>query len=504
MLADYQAVKCTLRKYGLEDSFVHLWHYSRLVNDGIPLPYDYVRGMPAGQVDVHKRLFPHQLELLLRELLLHSNRQGPGERSIGDLNGLAAAVNSLQQYGNAVAGINLERDIQLVLHRVGHQQIPRFSRMSKQRLGRYLSLYRDSDLSRLFQNCFGLSVDDYFTLAFAVLAGFLRNVRLEGSSSYEVIGVGRDASAAFLSRIVGGIGEIRAKLIGEQRLGPEWEYTFNAVHFKPLIALDPRHPTRLYCPIPAVLERRLTEGLFFDLFEQRKRLRGFENVYGAAFESLVGRVLRAPDGGVDVLKPETWSRSGKTFDGFDWMVFDDSAVLFVECKAKRMSYSGKQAPDIESIRVQLAVLAEAIVQNYKNIATWSSSGEADLASGKPCYCVVVTLEDWVLFSNVASDELDMLVKEIASLEGVSLELVDAIPYLIFSIEDLEEAMAAVQVFDLNRVFGRKDMDGSPSKGYLMSTYLRSEFPQQVGLDVAGFAEDFDRLVSGVIAAAKAL
>ncbi|WP_217491631.1 hypothetical protein, partial [Bacillus cereus] len=192
-------------------------------------------------------------------------------------------------------------DVMLVLHRVAHQQFPKFSRLSHSKIGRYLSLYRHRELRAIFERRLGIGVDAYFTLSIAVLGSVMRSVRMNTTTDFSILGVDLEQSQHFFDRITGHIEVIASKLRQDQRLDSCWEYTLNALHFRPLVALDESHMERVYCPLPPALEARLIEGIFFDVYESGD---GFENAYGSAVEALVGRMLQSLPDTYSVEKPE--------------------------------------------------------------------------------------------------------------------------------------------------------------------------------------------------------
>lgn len=268
-----------------------MWQYSRLVSGQVKLPDSYVHRDERGYShDIEKYLHPHQVELLARELLLHADRSGrPTGHSLANWPDFANVKSALDTFANDVHEDNPNTDIMLTLHRIAQAQFPRFSRLTRAKIGRYLAMYRTPALRAIFEEHLGIDVDTYFVLTFAVIASALSRVQMNTMTDYEILGVDRSQSTRFFERISGSLEPMRKKLIDTQRQNDCWEYTFNALHFYPLISLFPDHPERVMCPLPPALERRLLEGLYFDLVDAK----GFPNAFGDAFESITGRMLRS-------------------------------------------------------------------------------------------------------------------------------------------------------------------------------------------------------------------
>lgn len=498
MSADYGRVKNALKQLGLEESLIHLWHYSRLICNGEPLPHGYRHVDGLG---VHMRLeqfaFPHQLDLLAREVMLHADRSGRrGVRSLRQWGDLAAAMNAIRYYGDAVFDGDKDGGVLLTLHRIAHQQLSRSS-MTRTRMGRYLALYRFQSLSPFFRTGIGIDVDSYFAMAFAAISASNQRPCSNRSTDYSCLGVDQAASEIFFSRIVGSADEIRNKLIAEQRLGDCWEYTLNALHFKPLVAFDAKHPERLICPLPHAVESRLTEGIFFDVFCKE---RTFAQAYGDAVEYIVGRMLCSLPPRYAHYKPAKELIGKAVYDGTDWIVHDGETTAHIECKAKRLALPGCVAEKLEDLRREIGHLAEAVLQNYKNIDRATRASESGATSQSDIFSVVVTLEDWLLFSPVATDLLDDLVTEGLQKAGLAPELRTRVPYLIFGAETFQYAIAAMQHHPMSEVLA--GLLKPEHKGWVPSAYLHKQYPGLDPASIGNFDQDFDTVVGSILSEAK--
>lgn len=491
-LPHYGHVKSVFRTLSLEDSLIHIWAMSMHISRGIPLPYGYEDVAGRGSRDLKSYLFPHQLDLMLRETVLHAG-YGAVSRSLLRWDDLAAAVNCINNYGNSVFDEGESDALMLTMHRCAHQQFNISNPLDKQKIGRYLALYRFEPLAKIFERRLGIGVDEYFILAFGVLAGFLSRPRLNASTDFSVLGSSRSASSAFFSRLIGSYPTLRSSLIASQNLGSCWEYTRNAIHFRPLINVDVRNPDRVYCPMPALLEQRLYAGVFYDIVEDTEE---FSKAYGSGFEDLVGRVLKCAPEQLAVVKPPVYFLGKRRMDGVDWLVSDEGSHLFIECKTKRITAAAKTAETTAAIASQVDVLAKAIFQNYKNIGD-ALDGAWELEhQGKNIYSLVVTLEDWHLFSPIATDSLRLLVADRLVSAGLPDTLLQQVPYLICSIEELECLIAVLQSHTIDEVLAGLFAD--EFRGWTLGTYLNRAFPEGTRRKRVEFYTDFEEVVNKVV------
>ncbi len=495
---DYQRVKASLRKLSLEESLQHLWCFSRLVSGRVPLPYTYELNDPKGLWNkLQNHVFPHEMDLFARELILHADRSGRSSKdTLAKWETLTTAFQAIKDFGNYSFDPSVEGGVRLTLHQLAHQQLPRFSKFSKAKIGRYLALYRSPEIRKLFEKKLKIEVEKYFILAFGVIAGFYNSARLNTTTDFSILGIDPTSSERFFSRLVGGLEEMRMKAIECQRLDSTWEYTLNPFHFKPLIALDLKHAERVCCPVPSILERRLLDGIYYDL----ERATGFSNAFGAAVDEVFGRVLFELRPQYEVFKPEPYFINKARYDGTDWIISRDGHKAFVECKAKRISLPGRVAETLADVDAELGILADAVVQNYANIHREMYREQPEGLSEGRSYNVVMTIEDWFLFSGLTFVMLhDQVVKRLAE-KGLPLSLLDLVPYRVLSFEGAQHWVGALNTSIMEHVLGNTNED--KYMGWAYMNYLQTEFPDIDVEAVGSFEADFDEVFQPVLEAVK--
>lgn len=283
MYEKYKPLRNMVRQFALEDSLQTIWFYMQHILANKPLPPQLQPFDKNGPLDLKRLMQPWKLSILAREMILHAGTAGG--RSLGKWNDMAMVLNKISATGESFIPSLEDADaLYLELHRIGHQQFPWQNKTTIAHLMRYMMIYQHGDLQGIFERCIGVSHSDFFYLGFAVAGGFERGVQLNTNTDYSVVSVNTDARDHFFRRMVSGIECLRQETIKAQQYGPSWEYTFNPLQARPFVALDPKFPNRVYCPIPAFAMGRITDGIFYDIASAA----GFDHAFGDAFQVYVG------------------------------------------------------------------------------------------------------------------------------------------------------------------------------------------------------------------------
>jgi hypothetical protein len=160
--------------------------------------------------------------------------------------------------------------------------------------------------------------------------------------------------------------EIKSLLKTEQKYDIDFAYAYNSLRAYPIVQLQAGGRGILACPIPTLLFWRITGGLYYELISDPY----FANEFGASIQVYVGEVL---DRTCSLSKNKTFGEAeyqiGKLSKrSVDWIAADETAALFIECKAKRLSWAAKVAlHDLSFLEGDIASMADAVVQTYKTI-----------------------------------------------------------------------------------------------------------------------------------------
>lgn len=468
----YKPFRNILRKQHLEASLIDVWQLARyLSNNDAPSPGRF--GYNANSL--RTLLYPWDLLLITRELILHASNRG--KNRLDTMASLGPLVNAMRDASDAATRLKLdEEDVLIGIHRLAHQQFRFQGNHDLSAMGRYLLVFGQAEFDRIMLAATGLATAQYYFLGMAVAGHLLRSPGVNAAQNYGELGISREASRDFFQRLALPVPELHERFRAEARYDGLWQYTWNELEAHPLVGLDPKNTEHLYCPLPGLWLRRVTAGLYYDLANTK----GFSEAFGAAFQNYVGTLLKkffpSPD---FVITAETPYLVGKnTHHGADWILSDSTANLFIECKTKRMRQEAKIALDEDSIEKELGSIADAVVQLYKNI----SEAEQNLTHWRnnhlPIYPLVVSIEDWFLFSPLLQQQLRDIVKAKLGPAGLCEALLTSKPFTFVSARELENGGEIIRSVGIDAFFRAKTSD--EYRDYLLLEFARQAFPGTTG------------------------
>lgn len=395
MYDDYKPLRNYLRKINVYSALLAMWAYSSALEYGTALPPSLLLPRPFDKLN--GRLFLWQIHLMSREIILNcSTTDGEDftaksmRQTLNYINAIGEKI-SKDRYVDEGNPDQLLRDLMPLIH----QQIPYSSTLDVSRILRYTRIFGDAAVGPILEKKLGLNIVECCFLMLHIISTVRQSPWVSSRQKLDDFGIGIDRSKVFFDWLSRSLTDTRVSLAQNQAYDANWAYTWNPLEERPLIFLNDSNRSEMLCPTPALLWQKIGTGLFFELVNEAD----FGNLCGNAFESHVGEFAQR-------ILPETrFSVQGETEywigknrkAGLDWLIADNTANLFIECKAKRLRQGAKLVDATTLLNKELQVLAAAIVQGYKNIddvmcqrTTWSPSSI-------PSFLVVVTLEDWLLF-----------------------------------------------------------------------------------------------------------
>jgi hypothetical protein len=295
----------------------------------------------------------------------------------------------------------------------------------------------------------------------------------------------------FLNKITIDIDLLKTKLIENQKFDDSWEYTANPFEQYPLVTLKKNTFTNVSCPFPQLLQKRISEGLYFDVVDDTPI---FSDSFGKSFQDYVGDVLKKifSNENFEVI-PETDFMNGKKIShGVDWILTDDTASLFVECKTKRLRLKSKFDLESEEFVKDIDKLSEAISQTYKNV-TLAINGKSNWEyNKKPIYPILITLEDWLIISPTIRENLNDLVREKLIKAGLNPKLMVTMPFTISSINSFEIASSTIRENGINSFMSVKVND--EFNNWDISNFSREFFKDNYYYENEIFPEDLEKFM----------
>jgi hypothetical protein len=163
--------------------------------------------------------------------------------------------------------------------------------------------------------------------------------------------------------------------------------------------------------------------------------------------------------------------------GVDWILSDNTGHLFFECKTKRLTLDAKTLADPVALQNDIATMAKAAVQHYQNIRDALKGKTEWVPDGLPVFPLVLTLEDWLIFSPQVDKALNEEVRALMAKVGVPPRFLVDMPYTIASVHEFEIAGQIVAQVGVCEVM-RGKTEGERRRWSLLP-FLYSEFSEEM-------------------------
>jgi hypothetical protein len=487
----YKPLRNFLRGFNLWSGLGATYFYTQNLQFSQALP-DQLKNdaLRRGRSNIESGLFGHLVELLAREVIL--NGQARGGKSLNTAADAFKAMNMIHRLDDKSWGLHGSRseDIILQLSRIAFQQFPWQSPPTNGVLARYHMLYAHPQVAPMIEAEFGMSTGELFQLILLFAEEMLRRPTL----AFEFLPAAeesiREPVLALSNRISRSADELRAAMVERQSFDVNWAYSFNPLRAYPLVHAG--NPRSLMCPAPPILLQRLTDGLYFDLIRAD---RGFGSAIGKAFECYVGKVTeRIADGAFELREEACWGKPERR--SVDWIVSDQSAAMFVECKLGRLDIASQTeiAPEPPFVAA-IERLAGHVGQLYATLSEALKGGYPHWKpDGRPVHPIVVTFHEWFCFGPFFYKHLDKLVNADFEKRGLDRALLERHPYSVCSIAEYEGLLTACRGASIDGVLSEKI---SPAhRQSLLRGFLAEHYPGSINNAMGTFEDGMDLVIEG--------
>ena len=463
----YKPLRNLLREYNLQASLEDLWFYFQMYEGTFPMAWiwDGRRRVP-----IKERIFKWELAALSRELVLHASPAGT--LRLSPVQGLVRLTNMLKRVDNDMTKDYMSPESAYnSLSATGQFQFVWQRYREFNALMRYYKVFSAPEVEALLTKQTGVTTREWFLVGFAI-AGHLRaHFGISSQQDYSSVGVELTRSQTVFRKLSQPLPALQDQMKQAARYDETWMYTWNPLAAKPLVSLNPGAPHLLHCPVPAFVLSRVSQGLYYEI----SAAEGFNNPFGESFQAYIGEVLEAtfPSPRFELLEEREYKVGRATKHGADWILTDDQANLFLECKAKRMTQEAKSAVDPAVIGQQVDFLAKAVVQLYKNIADALAGHTHWQPNNLPVYPVVVTLEDWYLFG-LSADLLVERVETKMAEAGLDLDWLRTMPYSVASCQDFEDVSPTIAEVGIGTFFAARSPE---HRTWMLQAFARDLFPE---------------------------
>lgn len=435
----YTPLRNILFKQRLNESLLAIHSHIQFQQFKQPLP-NYIVGEPVGyrqiksfkdQLDFH--LFPWDLAILCKEILLNSPRYG-ASKNLLNWYYLSSAINKLKDIDGRIADQYMDKDnVLLEFFRISHRQFHWQRVPTLEAPARYWKLFQYKGLKEVVEKSIGLKIEDIILIGMAMVGFFKDKIAIFYPPKINIAEIDNKKLDIFLNHFCIDLETLKAKLKSEQQYDERFMYSYSSLVAYPLIKMEWDSKDAIVCPIPTYLFERITDGIYYEIYKAE----GFDKSFGFAFQDYVGDVIKRLSPQMTIY-PEVVYDKGKR--SIDWIIEDDKTILFIECKTKRLRNNAKvELLDTQSLISELSKLADGIIQIYKAINDYKIGKYLHLKNNlkKPIHPILVTLENWFVYGEITS-RLDKLVIQKLEDSQMNKNLVNENPYIVMPINTFEQ------------------------------------------------------------------
>ena len=364
----YKQFRRQIRKLGREDTLRVIWGYSLFLQiEGFNFPNDVEAGKQFIESEYPPAIVGEwELELLTKEVLIHGQKTIEGAATFRQWSTMARTLKLLRDFENQLAKkYHSPENFQIEILRIANRQFRwQSNRPNAAGLMRFYLVFGDPEINESCKRITGLSVSDILLCGLALMGVFQKVPNTKGIVEGELSKfLSESTIKRFLLLTSRGAEEISALLREQQHFDERFPYAYNCIREFPLIRF---YETREFvvCPIPTLLYWRATSGLYYDLRADP----GFQKAFGSSFEAYVRKVaVRArTTSRYQVVGEFAYVPKKRRKRSADLFLTDGENTLFIECKAKRLTWASKEGlNDTSALQKDLGYLSQAIVQSYK-------------------------------------------------------------------------------------------------------------------------------------------
>lgn len=444
-------LKRLLSRANDEDFFALVWGLDALQSGRedlaariLEFPLEAATSDPGAPLAIHR----WELESLMGQLLvtekapvlLGLNRQ----LNCRTFKSAQALVNCLRVIENADAGQFLKHfNVLLEMHRIAQRQFEwqrGFNNVG--RVYRYGMIYGQGRCNIYFEDQYGLSINDFSFVGFAISASLSRNLWINRHAHpFDELGVDQETLAAALRRLSKPILEARRKAAAmANALGRGLPIAYQPSFLRqfPIVSFGD-DDEKLYAPIPDLILFRITSGLYYDLAPGGQALIGDAN---DRFEEYVEQFITAVMPRFEASRSYRYGTKKNGFDSPDVIVRLESQVaLVIECKATKLTFDAQYAEDPKSAAESAYdQIAKGVFQLWRYFSH-ARRGVAGIGNVSPdAHGMLLTLDTWLTMAPDLQKQVIAAATEIAAEKDPEISEEDRRPIVFCAIEDLEDAL----------------------------------------------------------------
>ncbi len=477
---EYKPLRNKISLLSVEESLGVIWAYCQYLQiDNFHFPKEIEVSNSYLQLDIpQKWISEWELELLAKEVVLNGNSVASKGRTLRTWKCLSELVNLLKDLENRIYGsFGSPKDILVELIRIAHRQfIWQGNPPNSESIVRYFKIFNRPGIDTICEGRIGLTVWQTFMCGVSSMGFFLDRPAISLPIKTDIKALSTSCFDKFFAFTSMPLGELKAKLKSEQQYNANFAYAYNSLRAFPLLKMQYQGGEALVCPLMTLLYWRFTGGLYYELIGVPE----FANEFGEGFQDYVGEVIeRACPEPMERFGEQEYMVGKAKKHSVDWIVADGNAALFVECKARRLSWGAKESlNDLGPLEADIDNMATAVVQVYKTIADYIDNAYPHFPFRKDLkiFPSVVTLENWRMFGPVMMNKLSERVASKAANAGLQTDIVDRMPYSIWAVEEMEVGLQIMRDNGIGEFIGGK-LKNQEMRTWDWHGYMTNRYPQ---------------------------
>jgi hypothetical protein len=205
----------------------------------------------------------------------------------------------------------------------------------------------------------------------------------------------------------------------------------------------------------------------------------FDNPFGSSFQAYVGDVIKATchPPRFHVQAEEPYHVGTNKMHGVDWVLSDNTGHLFIESKTKRLTVSAKTLSDTIALDKDLVTMATAITQHYRNIRDALDGKTKWMPDGLPIYPIILTLEDWFIFSPRIDEMLNSHIHRLLADAGISRQVLAEMPFTVASVHEFEITSQIIAQVGIATVMASKTTE--EQRSWSLLPYIHGKFTNEM-------------------------
>lgn len=346
-------------------------------------------------------------------------------------------INDANKLHEKINALWIENNVFGFLHKQYLNQLKASPNHLFNHLYRYYYIFSDNKLASHVESKLGMSYRDFFTCAMWIHSVFDKQSYFKGKTyflqkKYEETSLSSENIKKTLSILSIDFSKLKEILKGRLKYDMCTFVTHDYEHIrKPIFEYN----GNLYCLLPDLLLNQYTSGVYYlsEIYDKRYNL---NNSFGACFEQYVGLILdKNRTDSIQITKELRFDRGQKKTS--DWIIESESAVVFVECKTKRLTVQSKKYEDV--LEKDVNSMVDAVFQVYKVFFHYKNNEISGLKFSHEKYFIplIITLEEWYAGIPVLNKKIKKQVKTKLKLANIDESMVDKYRFHITSISSFE-------------------------------------------------------------------